>query len=360
MLSANTWMDLSLMENVEEAFCDPKVSVLSIGNYKLNFQEMTCDYNPIRRLSTPSSVTRPPGTVFTTKWVWYWKSGPNTWVRYGEKKDNQISNIDSAYLESFFLSCPRGIVPFQAGSQNFELSFPGMIQTNVASKVQKDVVRRPTFVSHWDVEQMKRGMGPPQVQPQLEPPAPTFLPQWDTHFSASNGYKLLEIHNYTPEYVEVSGRFKASMKNFKIDKIKKIQNTKLLNAFERKKHEVKVERILFCVKRRADVESICANNFDSDGTHDTKYGKGIYFTKDAISSHKDCPYDSKNVAMFVVRVLVGNFIEGHPYFTSPPLGFNSCVDTRLNPSVFVIFEKDQIYPEYLIEYTETDKPCVIS
>ena len=58
---------------------------LSIGNYKLNFQEMTCDYNPIRRLSTPSSVTRPPGTVFTTKWVWYWKSGPNTWVRYGEK-----------------------------------------------------------------------------------------------------------------------------------------------------------------------------------------------------------------------------------------------------------------------------------
>lgn len=64
--------------------------------------------------------------------------------------------------------------------------------------------------------------------------------------------------------------------------------------------------------------------------------------------------------MFVVRVLVGNFVEGHPYFTSPPLGFNSCVDTRLNPSVFVIFEKDQSYPEYLIEYTETDKPCVIS
>uniref|UniRef100_A0A8D0X5P1 Zinc finger CCCH-type containing, antiviral 1 n=1 Tax=Sus scrofa TaxID=9823 RepID=A0A8D0X5P1_PIG len=351
MLSANTWMDLSLMENVEEAFCDPKVSVLSIGNYKLNFQEMTCDYNPIRRLSTPSSVTRPPGTYTTLLWLW---------CRLAATKDNQISNIDSAYLESFFLSCPRGIVPFQAGSQNFELSFPGMIQTNVASKVQKDVVRRPTFVSHWDVEQMKRGMGPPQVQPQLEPPAPTFLPQWDTHFSASNGYKLLEIHNYTPEYVEVSGRFKASMKNFKIDKIKKIQNTKLLNAFERKKHEVKVERILFCVKRRADVESICANNFDSDGTHDTKYGKGIYFTKDAISSHKDCPYDSKNVAMFVVRVLVGNFVEGHPYFTSPPLGFNSCVDTRLNPSVFVIFEKDQIYPEYLIEYTETDKPCVIS
>ena len=32
----------------------------------------------------------------------------------------------------------------------------GMIQTNIASKTQKDVIRRPTFVSYWDVEQVKR------------------------------------------------------------------------------------------------------------------------------------------------------------------------------------------------------------
>uniref|UniRef100_A0A8C3WSH2 Zinc finger CCCH-type containing, antiviral 1 n=1 Tax=Catagonus wagneri TaxID=51154 RepID=A0A8C3WSH2_9CETA len=363
MFFENTWMNLSFMENIEEAFCDPKVSILSIADYKLDFQKMTCHNNPIRRVSTPSSVTRPPGSVFTTKWIWYWRSGPNTWVQYGEKKDNhQIANIDSAYLESFFLSCPRGIALFQVGSQNFELSFPAMIQTNIASKVQKDVVRRPAFVSSWDAEQARRGTGPQQVQAQLQPPTPTFLPQWDTRLSPSNGYELFEIHNYTPEYIKVSERFKASMKNFKIEKIKKIQNTKLLNAFERKKRQVQVEKILFCATKRTDVESVCVNNFDgtSHGTHDTKYGKGIYFTKDAINSHKNCSDDSKNIAMFVVRALVGEFIEGHPYFISPPVGYNSCVDTRLNPSVFVIFEKDQIYPEYLIEYTETDKPCVIS
>lgn len=64
--------------------------------------------------------------------------------------------------------------------------------------------------------------------------------------------------------------------------------------------------------------------------------------------------------MFVARVLVGGFIEGHKAYVSPPLQYDSCVDTRLNPSVFIIFQKDQIYPEYVIEYTETDKACVIS
>lgn len=64
--------------------------------------------------------------------------------------------------------------------------------------------------------------------------------------------------------------------------------------------------------------------------------------------------------MFVARVLVGNFIEGQMSFQRPPPRYDSCVDTRLNPSVFVIFQKDQIYPEYVIEYTETEKPCVIS
>ncbi|XP_058930870.1 zinc finger CCCH-type antiviral protein 1 [Kogia breviceps] len=365
MLLANTWIDLQLMENIEKAFCDPKICTISIGNYNINFQKMTCDYNPIRRLSTPSSVTMPASSLFTTKWIWYWRNGSGKWVQYGEKKDNvQISNIDSSYLESLFLSCPRGIVPFQAGSENYELSFQGMIQTNIASKTQKDIVRRPTFVSYWDMGQVKRGQDQQQVRTQPDPFISVFRPQQvDTCVSSSNGYELLEINHDCLEYTKVSAYFKASMKNFKIEKIRKIQNEKLLKAFERKKKEMKTkEQILFCAVRRTHVESICANNFDwvLHGNGNTKYGKGNYFTKDAINSHKNCLCDPKNIVMFVARVLVGDFIEGHMGYMSPPLRYDSCVDTRLNPSVFVIFQKDQIYPEYVIEYTETDKACVIS
>nr|XP_017536547.2 zinc finger CCCH-type antiviral protein 1 isoform X2 [Manis javanica] len=363
MFTAKTWVDLQPMENIERAYCDPKNCLVSIGNLRIDFQRMTCNFNCIRRLSTPSCVTFPTTSAFTTKWIWYWRSESDTWVPYGEKKDNQqVSNIDSSYLESVFLYCPRGVVPFQAGSQNYELSFQGMIQTNVVSKAQKDVVRRPAFVSHWDVEQSKSGANhqPTQTQPETS----ALLPQQNCGFPSSKGYKLVDINNQCLEYAKISERFKASMKNFKIEKIKKIHNTKLLDNFERKRMKMnkRHEEILFCATNRVHMESICVNNFDwiLHGVKETRYGKGNYFTKDAICSHKNCLCDPKNIIMFVARVLVGDFVEGNKDYRSPPIPYDSCVDTRLNPSIFVIFQKDQIYPEYVIEYTETDKPCVIS
>ncbi|XP_004430882.1 PREDICTED: zinc finger CCCH-type antiviral protein 1 [Ceratotherium simum simum] len=363
MLIANTWTDFQLMENIEKAYCDPKICIIPIGNQIINFQTMTCGFNPIRRISTPSSVTMPADSVFTTKWIWYWKNKSDKWVQYGEKTDNpQVSSIDSSYLESFFQCCPRGVVPFHAGSRHYELSFQGMIQTNIASKTQKDVVRRPTFVSYWDVERIKSRPDRRPVQTQLEPLTSTFHPQLDMGCPSSNGYELFEIRNQYPGYAEISERFKASMKHFKIEKIKKIRNIKLWNTFERKKMKMnRNEEILFYATGRAYVESICANNFDWNlhGTSETKYGQGNYFTKDAINSHKNYPGDPKDIVMFAARVLVGDFIEGNASYTSPPPPYHSCVDTSCNPSVFVIFQKDQIYPEYVIEYTETDKACVI-
>ncbi|XP_025235547.1 zinc finger CCCH-type antiviral protein 1 isoform X3 [Theropithecus gelada] len=363
MFIGETWTDFKLMEMIEEAYSDPRIHVCSVGSYTINFREMSCDFIPIRRLSTPSSVTK-PASVFATKWIWYWKNESGTWIQYGEEKDNQkSSNIDSLYLESLYQSYPRGVVQFQAGSRNYELSFQGMIQTNKASKTQKDVIRRPKFVSQRDVQQMKRGPDRQPAQTSSVSLTATFLPQEDLCFLSSNKYKLSEIHHLHPEYVKVSEHFKASMKNFKIEKIKKIENLELLDKFTRKKSQLKEEEsLLFYATSRAYVESICANNFDwaLHETHETKYGKGSYFAKDAIYSHKNCPYDAKNIVMFVARVLVGNFIEGNVSYMSPPQQYNSCVDTRLNPSVFVIFEKDQIYPQYVIEYTDADKHCVIS
>ncbi|XP_030886553.1 zinc finger CCCH-type antiviral protein 1 isoform X2 [Leptonychotes weddellii] len=363
MWIANTWMDLQPMEDIEKAYCDPQIRTFSIGNKNIDFQKMTCNFNPIRRISTPSSVTELTNFGFATKWIWYWKNESDTWVEYGEETgDQQALSINSSYLESIFIRHPVGVVPFQAGSRSYELSFVGMIQTNVASKTQKDVVRRPTFMSYKAVEQIKSGLSCQPAQTPPDPLSSTLLPQWDFD---SSGYELLEIDNRCPEYATISEYFKTSMKNFKIEKIKKIKNTKLLNTFERKKMKMnnRTEKTLFYATSRIHVESICKNNFDwiLHGTGETKYGKGIYFTKDAIHSHKNCQGDTKNIVMFVARVLVGDFTQGEMGSTGPPPPpYDSYVDIRLNPSVFVIFEKNQIYPEYVIEYTELDKPCVIS
>ncbi|XP_022366000.1 zinc finger CCCH-type antiviral protein 1 [Enhydra lutris kenyoni] len=362
MWLANTWMDLQPMENIEKAYCDPQIHTFSIGDKDIDFQKMTCNFNPIRRISTPS-ITALTNFDFATKWIWYWKSESDKWIEYGKEADSQqASSIDSSYLESFFLCHPRGVVAFHAGSRNYELSFAGMIQTNVASKTQKGVVRRPKFLSYKDVERIKSRFNC-QLAPTPSDPLPSaLLPQWDF---GSGGYELLEIDSRCPEYAMIGDYFKASMKNFKIEKIKKIKNTKLLSTFERKKMKMnnRMEKILFYAINRIHLESVCKNNFDwiLHGTGEAKYGRGIYFTKDAIDAHKNCQCDAKNIVMFVARVLVGDFTQGEMGSVSPPPPpYDSYVDIRLNPSVFVIFEKDQIYPEYVIEYTELDKACVIS
>ncbi|XP_011849497.1 PREDICTED: zinc finger CCCH-type antiviral protein 1-like, partial [Mandrillus leucophaeus] len=84
MFIGETWTDLKPMEMIEEAYSDPRIHVCSVGSYTINFREMSCDFIPIRRLSTPSSVTK-PASVFTTKWIWYWKNESATWIPYGEE-----------------------------------------------------------------------------------------------------------------------------------------------------------------------------------------------------------------------------------------------------------------------------------
>lgn len=69
--------------------------------------------------------------------------------------------------------------------------------------------------------------------------------------------------------------------------------------------------------------------------------------------------------MFVAQVLVGKFVQGDSEYLRPPPTpsnrnrlYDSCVDDPENPSIFVIFEKLQIYPAYILEYSSSSL-CVI-
>ena len=65
-------------------------------------------------------------------------------------------------------------------------------------------------------------------------------------------------------------------------------------------------------------------------------------------------------SMFLARVLVGDYALGKSSYRKPPplnekepLGrcFDSCVNNLKNPTIYIIFNPAQCYPEYLIEYT---------
>ena len=84
---------------------------------------------------------------------------------------------------------------------------------------------------------------------------------------------------------------------------------------------------------------------------------------------KGCPYRSASNQpnseaelggnfMFVGRVLVGRICRGHPSMRRPPNDesdpqkrpCHTAVNSTGQPTIFVIFESAQCYPEYLIEY----------
>ena len=124
------------------------------------------------------------------------------------------------------------------------------------------------------------------------------------------------------------------------------------------------ERQLFHGTNPEIVEAICKQNFDwrLHGKNATVYGEGSYFALN--SSYSDCyakedSKGSKFMFMFVAKVLVGSYTTGHSSYRRPPSKelsnpasdlYDSCVDDRSFPTIYVVFDTDQFYPEYIIEY----------
>ena len=131
---------------------------------------------------------------------------------------------------------------------------------------------------------------------------------------------------------------------------------------QRMTSDIPCEKRLFHGTSPDAVDAICKQNFDWRvcGKNGTKYGKGSYFAANASYSHSFAKCGSDGFRfMFLARVLVGSFIKGEPEYLRPPSKdpsnpssdlYDSCVNNESNPAVFVIFDSDQFYPEYVIKY----------
>mgnify|MGYP000034807552 CR=1 FL=1 len=122
------------------------------------------------------------------------------------------------------------------------------------------------------------------------------------------------------------------------------------------------EKRLFHGTSPSAVGAICKQNFDwrLHGKNATKYGEGSYFALN--SSYSDAyatQDDNSSKFMFVAKVLVGSYTMGQSSYRRPPQKdprnptsdlYDSCVDDTSSPSIFVLFDTDQFYPEYIIEY----------
>ncbi|NWV20087.1 PAR12 polymerase, partial [Origma solitaria] len=362
----STWKDLKNVEQIEKAYCNPYItrfdhcltesdSVLSIY-----FDDMSCGFGKVRRLSTASSVTKPPHFILTTEWIWYWKDEYCIWRKYGKQDDlHAAATVSSDDLEKAYLAKSSPRLNFKAGKQEYELNFESMIQKNLHYGTQRKVCRRPKFVSEAEVEKI-RARGIKHTEEFKTIPA-----HWDKTALPELGFKLIELHCSSEEYKKVKADFKRTMAKAAVQRICRVQNPSLWALYQwykdlmQKSNGGKAadERFLFHGTSKKYIDAICQQNFDWRicGRHGTAYGKGCYFARDASFSDKYCGADSHTKTMFLARVLVGEFTLGISEYVRPPMKdsqnfYDSCVNDFLNPTIFVIFEKQQIYPEYLIEY----------
>lgn len=379
-LDGGKWKDLDKMELIEEAYCNPsKERILCAESAtfhfdSLNFQSMTFGAARARRLSTASSVSKPPHFILTTEWIWYWNDEFGSWQEYGKQGvEHPMASVSSSDLEKAYLAyleagsdAQPATLKFQAGKHKYELDFQAFTQKNLTYGTVRRVYRRPKYVSPEDVK-MKQTCS-------VKLQGPKSIPDhWDPSALPDIGFKKISLDSSSEEYRKVCDLFNQTLPFYCVEKIERIQNPALWEVYQWQKGQMQKtnggktvdERQLFHGTSANFVDAICQQNFDWRicGLHGTSYGKGSYFARDAAYSHHYSKSDSKLHLMFLARVLVGSFVRGNASFVRPPAKegqsstfYDSCVNSMSDPSIFVVFEKHQVYPEYVIQYSTSGKP----
>ncbi|XP_041636358.1 protein mono-ADP-ribosyltransferase PARP12b [Cheilinus undulatus] len=147
-----TWTELQDMEDIERDFCDPSKNH-SCTHLPVDFLSMRRGSKPVRRLSTISSVLKPPHYVLTTEWLWYYKGEQGNWIEYGHPDEKQrTTSVTSQTLEVSFQSNRTGVIEVVKGNRQYVLSFKDMYQRNPKHNTKRRVCRRPRFVPVVEVQ----------------------------------------------------------------------------------------------------------------------------------------------------------------------------------------------------------------
>ncbi|XP_053108734.1 protein mono-ADP-ribosyltransferase PARP11 isoform X4 [Hemicordylus capensis] len=305
------------------------------------------------------------------QWGWFYLAECGKWHMFETDSNTQCS-ISSEDIERSFKMNPQGSISFTTAKFNYVLDFSEMKQTNLTTRKQRPIKRASFSISAFSYICENQSI-----------PMPS---HWE-NVNSEEPYQLIPLQKQTNEYNEVASYFGKTMEISRIKRIQRIQNLDLWEFFCRKKAQLKKKRgvsfinehMLFHGTSSEFVEAICIHNFDwrINGMHAAAYGKGTYFARDASYSSRFCRDDlkhgstfqihgvnlqlhvfRKHKVMFLARVLTGDYINGDSKYMRPPSKdgsfvnlYDSCVDNTWNPKIFVIFDANQIYPEYLIEFS---------
>ncbi|OWK60409.1 Poly [ADP-ribose] polymerase 14 [Lonchura striata] len=195
-------------------------------------------------------------------------------------------------------------------------------------------------------------------------------PTWD-HME-NEQFKIVELKPDSREYKDVQERFQQTCQLYKIEKIERIQNLYFWKSYQIKKCEIDKkngdknnERLLFHGTSQESLTLINKHGFNRSyaGMNAANFGNGTYFAVNACYSANDL-YSKPDVNgrkyMYLARVLVGEYSLGKKGSITPARKnvsnsvdlYDSSTDNMSQPSMFIIFNDIQAYPEYLITFTK--------
>ncbi|KAM4712450.1 protein mono-ADP-ribosyltransferase PARP11-like [Anableps anableps] len=281
-----------------------------------------------------------------TPWYWYYLADCGRWHRFEDDPNNSIRSED---IERYYLRDSKSLMNVNTMSYQSKIDFSAMMQTDLTTGRKRRIQR------NFNLEKSCSCFcEPPVFWENIDPTAP---------------YQLIWLSELTSEYQTVADYVTHDgLLNKSIISISRIQNLDLWEIYCRKKKQLmKIkgvkeipERRLFHGTDSKNVDSICKYNFDLriPKKNGRTFGNGIYFAihasyADRYSTNSTVlPHDGNTKRIFLARVMVGEFKLGQHDLLKPDdkNSYDSCVDDVNHPKIFIIFDPNQIYPEYLVEY----------
>uniref|UniRef100_A0A3B3INF9 Poly [ADP-ribose] polymerase n=1 Tax=Oryzias latipes TaxID=8090 RepID=A0A3B3INF9_ORYLA len=180
---------------------------------------------------------------------------------------------------------------------------------------------------------------------------------------------LFSLAARTQEYKSVEKNLTKHGLSLNIISIERVQNITLWKSYEflkkqmeQKNNHKNNERVLFHGTSANSIDLINNKGFNRSyaGLHAAAFGKGSYFAVNPAYSAQGYaqPDNQGHKRMYQARVLVGDFTQGSSGLIVPPSKsgqsadlYDSVTDNKNPPSMFVVFNDIQAYPEYLITFT---------
>ncbi|XP_054022528.1 protein mono-ADP-ribosyltransferase TIPARP [Dryobates pubescens] len=377
-------------EHLERLYCNPdndRIRV-SYGGHEfwldLNTMKLydTGEFDRMRRLSTPACPSS--SSSYYTVWKYFCRDQFG-WREYSE-----------AVVRLIEAAAGRGLkeLRFVTWHNQYILNIRDGFQQSACFRRQ--IKRRPLLRSCVLLMPFLQTLGatspvpPPAADPAssqaLSPTAitsPNFYPETWISMDPAQDFIQVPVQSEDKSYRTIYNLFHKTVPEtkYKILKILRVQNQFLWEKYKRKKEHMcrrlggperlLAERHLFHGTSPEVVDGICKHNFDPRlcGKHATMFGQGSYFARRAGYSHNFCRRSPRGLHyMFLAKVLTGRFAAGSPGVRRPPpLSpgsltsdlYDSCVDNVFEPQIFVIFNDDQSYPYFIIQYEEVSSTVSI-